>query len=237
MIRQTIAFTLAETLIVMGIIGVVSALTLPNLNASTGEKEKVAKVKKIYQNLEDALGRAKVVYGPIEEWYRLDSNIDDRSKRFGERITEFMKVSKTCGVSTGCFSTAPLKYAKGTTWVENDVQALISSKAYMYILNDGTSLAFDLTYSKIRIDIDGPTKGKNQNGVDRFTIKLCDGGLSLTGCLSGYDDILFSGNTVSGLASGSSSEEYSMRWVIMNDNMDYLKCANKLNWETKTSCK
>ena len=46
-----LAFTLAETLIVMGIIGVVAALTLPNLNSSTGDKEKVVKVKKIYQNL------------------------------------------------------------------------------------------------------------------------------------------------------------------------------------------
>ncbi len=53
------AFTLAETLIVMGIIGVVAALTLPNLNSSTGDKEKVVKLKKIYSNLEDAFGRAK----------------------------------------------------------------------------------------------------------------------------------------------------------------------------------
>ena len=64
--KKFIAFTLAETLIVMGIIGIVSALTLPNLNASTGEKEKVAKVKKIYQNLNDAYGRAQAVYGPID---------------------------------------------------------------------------------------------------------------------------------------------------------------------------
>ena len=61
--RKFLAFTLAETLIVMGIIGIVSALTLPNLNSSTGEKEKVAKVKKIYSNLNDALGRAVAVYG------------------------------------------------------------------------------------------------------------------------------------------------------------------------------
>ena len=45
---KKIAFTLAETLIVMGIIGVVSALTIPNLNSATADKEKVAKVKKIY---------------------------------------------------------------------------------------------------------------------------------------------------------------------------------------------
>ena len=45
----------------MGIIGVVAALTLPNLNSSTGDKEKVAKVKKIYSNLNDAFGRAEAV--------------------------------------------------------------------------------------------------------------------------------------------------------------------------------
>lgn len=44
--KKLFAFTLAETLIVMGIIGVVAALTLPNLNDSTNNKEKVAKVKK-----------------------------------------------------------------------------------------------------------------------------------------------------------------------------------------------
>ena len=44
--KRFFAFTLAETLIVMGIIGIVSALTLPNLNSSTGDKENVARVKK-----------------------------------------------------------------------------------------------------------------------------------------------------------------------------------------------
>ena len=34
-LKKNFAFTLAETLIVMGVIGIVSALTLPNLNAST----------------------------------------------------------------------------------------------------------------------------------------------------------------------------------------------------------
>ena len=47
---KAIAFTLAETLVVMGIIGVVAALTIPNLNQSTGDREKIAKVKKIYSD-------------------------------------------------------------------------------------------------------------------------------------------------------------------------------------------
>ena len=77
-IQKTIAFTLAETLIVMGVIGIVSALTLPNLNASTGEKEKIAKVKKIYQNLDDAIGRAVAVYGPMDEWFINDTTSEAR---------------------------------------------------------------------------------------------------------------------------------------------------------------
>ena len=85
--KKFFAFTLAETLIVMGIIGIVSALTLPNLNSSTGEKEKVAKVKKIYQNLNDAVGRAIAVYGPLDEW-------KSNETRLGDRITEFMKLSR-----------------------------------------------------------------------------------------------------------------------------------------------
>lgn len=99
--KKFLAFTLAETLIVMGIIGIVSALTLPNLNSSTGEKEKVAKLKKIYQNLNDAVGRSAAVYGPFDE-----TGGDSLAQTWGDRLTEFMKVSKNCGISTnqGCFS-------------------------------------------------------------------------------------------------------------------------------------
>ncbi|MBQ3311238.1 type II secretion system protein [bacterium] len=47
---RSYAFTLAETLIVMGIIGVVAALTIPNVNKNTGRAEAVAKVKKFILN-------------------------------------------------------------------------------------------------------------------------------------------------------------------------------------------
>ena len=103
--KRFLAFTLAETLIVMGIIGIVSALILPNLNSSTGEKEKVAKLKKIYQNLNDAVGRSAAVYGPVDEIFR-SSYSNENFIKLGDRLTEFINVSKNCGVSTnqGCFS-------------------------------------------------------------------------------------------------------------------------------------
>ena len=30
---------------------------------------------------------------------------------------------------------------------------------------------------------------------------------------------------------------YATAWIIRNGNMDYLKCPDELNWDTKTSCK
>ncbi len=94
------AFTLAETLIVIGIIGVVAALTLPNLNHATGDKEKVTKVKKIYSSLTDAFDRAQVIYGNYDTWFNglkcFDGDAVICDEKFADRISEFMKVSKKC---------------------------------------------------------------------------------------------------------------------------------------------
>ena len=233
-LTKLVAFTLAETLIVMGIIGVVAALTLPNLNSSTGDKEKVAKVKKIYSNLEDAYGRATAVYGPFDEWFKNDTTKEQRCKRFGERMTEFMKVSKTCGTGDGCFSSAPLLLLDGSKMDDNRLNGLKNCKAYMYILADGTSIAFvesesgggSYYFGRMFIDVDGPNKGKNQEGVDSFSFGINEDGNIYADLLP--DNVVIGNNGVN---------EYITKWVIINDNMDYLKCYDELNWQTKTSCK
>ncbi|MBR1943378.1 hypothetical protein IJ843_06550 [bacterium] len=123
----------------MGIIGVVAALTLPNLNSSTGDKEKIAKVKKIYLNLEDALGRAQAVYGTIEDWdivTQENNLLRIAMSSHVERITEFMKISKDCGkvAKAGCFSSSSVIYLnsnKITSWDNG-------ATTYKYILNDCT---------------------------------------------------------------------------------------------------
>ena len=77
--KKNLAFTLAEVLIVIGIIGVVAALTLPNLNHATGDKEKVTKVKKIYSALTEAVDRAQAIYGPFDTWFKDLSTADEKS--------------------------------------------------------------------------------------------------------------------------------------------------------------
>ena len=232
---KALAFTLAETLIVMGIIGVVAALTIPNLNSSTADKEKVAKVKKLYSNLNEALGRAIAVYGPIDEWY--SGKTSEACKQvFYERITEFMKVTKTCAPNTsGC-------------WKNFDGSS--TSKWYTVITADGSSVFFGSWSScsntdganencaKIYVDIDGPQKGNSKMGKDQFRFSATRTGLE-------YDNTIEYKSEANQLINCLKNGYDCERWIIQNGNMDYLKadasgkCPNGkiLNWETQTSCK
>ena len=227
--KKLFAFTLAETLIVMGVIGVVAALTLPNLNSSTNNKEKVAKVKKIYQNLDDAFGRATAVYGPYEEWPATDSI--QESNLIYNRLKEFMKISKDCGTeSSGCFD----KYKISSYYIDEEVNINGPS----LILSDGTALA--IMGTSVSVDIDGPNNGTGTLGKDVFLFEI------------EQDD---NGNyTIKPEGFGFSSSgilrnclKYRLRctaWVINNGNMDYLyadengKCENSnvTLSETVTSC-
>ena len=218
------AFTLAETLIVMGIIGVVAALTLPNLNSSTGDKEKVVKLKKIYSNLEDAFGRAQVVYGPWDEWFSNDKTSINISKRMGERMTEFMKISKSCSNNyLGCM-------AKKYSYVTDTNGFDMYNDLYYYVLSDGTGVAFDGTID-IYVDIDGPNKGPNTVGKDFFVFLVDDNNNS---------NLRIVPNGLGPFGEGCdipADDAYDAAcWVIYNDNMDYLKCPEKLS-NTVTSCK
>ena len=217
--KKVIAFTLAETLIVMGIIGIVSALTLPNLNSSTGEKEKVAKVKKIYSNLNDAVGRAIAVYGPVDEWIQGDTTKTAQVTRFGERIAEFMKVSKNCGVTTSgtCFGSKFSNSFTGTNGIDN------VNTFYKFVLADGTPVAieYDTSYSSLNavwflFDIDGANKGRGALGEDLFSFHydLSDLTLSANGQDTPY---------ISAVATGKGED--ATAWVINYDNMDYLKVS------------
>ncbi|MBR1680432.1 type II secretion system protein [bacterium] len=238
------AFTLAETLIVMGIIGVVAALTLPNLNSSTGDKEKVTKLKKIYSNLNDAFGRAEAIYGPLETWCPNYNSSRNASERVGERITEFMKLSKNCelATNTGCWSKKKLNKMDNTQDVDN-ISA--STPAYKSILADGTSIAFfcsdDATECIIDVDIDGPNKGPFAYNRDIFEFGVGEGSIGIWPYYTYYNGSIPAGNLSKDDCNVSMS---CTDWVIYNENMDYLKLDSnskcngvQLNWQTQTSCK
>ena len=62
------AFTLAEVLITLGVIGVVAAMTLPILIQNYKKKEYATRVHKAYADLLQAIQLSEAENGPFEEW-------------------------------------------------------------------------------------------------------------------------------------------------------------------------
>ena len=257
--RKALAFTLAEILIVMGIIGVVSALTIPNLNSSTADKERVAKVKKIYQNLEEAQERAVATYGPMKTWFVSDTSKKVATNKYADRIMEFMKVSKDCKQSvSGCFQNKNYKDSDNTdhgggpnVWPDDRKFNLADGASISLSIepvganackraDDGTKFGESNRCGSLSVDIDGGLKGKNAYGIDFFQFVITTDGILPSGIENS------NGGSSTNLVNWCFKKGNACTgWVIANDNMDYLKtdasgkCPNGkvLNWTTNTSCK
>lgn len=62
------AFTLAEVLITLGIIGIVAAMTVPTLIANIQRKNYTTKLKKFYSTMNQAVISAEDEFGAISDW-------------------------------------------------------------------------------------------------------------------------------------------------------------------------
>lgn len=62
------AFTLAEVLITIAIIGIVAAMTLPSVIANYKKKEIPIRLKKFSSTMQNAFNMAKLEHGPVESW-------------------------------------------------------------------------------------------------------------------------------------------------------------------------
>ncbi len=241
------AFTLAETLIVIGIIGVVAALTLPNLNHATGDKEKVTRVKKMFSAITEANDRAVATYGPISEWS--EDCRDNLDICWMKRVGEFMKITKSCEVGDDEEKDACEVYRNYYD------ESLDMDQRIMYQLADGSVFATrptryssdcsntignhnDICLSEISIDIDGPSKGKNELGNDLFLFMVSD----RLGVMPAY---LFTDDPAEQAAACIEVKWACTYWAIENGNLDYLKADSTgkcndsnivLNGVTNTSC-
>jgi len=67
-IIKRIAFTLAEVLIVLGIIGIVAQMTIPTLVNGVQKQVSVAKLEKFYSSMYQAIKLSEIDNGPTDSW-------------------------------------------------------------------------------------------------------------------------------------------------------------------------
>ena len=165
--RQLKAFTLAEVLITLAIIGVVAALTVPALMQSYKKKEYSTKLKKFYSVMQQAIELSTVQNGDVETWTQkefIDSTDLDENEKEEARLTNakdgFEFVQKYI-----------LPYMKYVKIEENQPVTLPSGvllKLSKIYLNDGSSFymkngaCIDIIY-----DVNGD-KGPNTIGYDMY---------------------------------------------------------------------
>jgi prepilin-type N-terminal cleavage/methylation domain-containing protein len=135
-------FTLTEVLIALSIIGVIAAMTIPNLLVSTGNKKLKTQLQKFMADMNQAIKLYEMDYGTI-----LQADGNATANAFARVL-----LTKAKGVTT-----RPIyQQNSGTSWAAN----------YPFLrLNDNSEVIFNGRYA-IVLDIDGNANGSNRWGSD-----------------------------------------------------------------------
>jgi prepilin-type N-terminal cleavage/methylation domain-containing protein len=169
------AFTLAEVLITLGIIGVVSALTLPSVITNYKKQQTVNQLKATYSIISQAIKASEVDNGTLDTWDIPDANWGNDSYNYGKEFSEkyllpYLKIVRTCKYrTTECFPDSAY-YLSGT---KNNYSSATSNSTYNFVLNNGTVVGIWPRGSLVEIYIDLNGKRKpNRSGIDEFDILI-----------------------------------------------------------------
>lgn len=221
------AFTLAEVLITLGVIGVVAAMTMPTLIKSYNEKVTVSKVKKTYSILNQAIQLAINEHGNLDTWFISGQGNNIRNNEiFLENIKPYLKILKNCGNDGNCLFNKEYKTMNSGVWQSFN---LAPYNYLRLILADGTQLFFAIhndfcrhedtfsgynnTCGYLFIDINGNNKQPNIIGQDAFYFVILKEGLALP----------IVDNCSNKLPKNQRTGWSCSTLIMQNGNMNYLK--------------
>ena len=147
------AFTLAEVLITLGIIGVVAAMTMPSLMQHYKRQQATARIKKFVSVINQALISAENDLGPREDWVIGEMDNSDSAYNFlNTYIKPYIKSADIEKRTLFGRNMATLRFVDGSQ------------------MSVKVGACYDIWY-----DINGE-KGPNEKGKDIFVFILCKNG-------------------------------------------------------------
>lgn len=217
------AFTLAEVLITLGIIGVVAALSLPSMINNSNKKELATAFQKQYSVLSQAVLKVK---------YEDDLPIDfsNYNYKFHNILAKQYKVLQDCGSingNTGCI----LKDIDGKFSYYKNFTGGTLDRSYFddggFITADGTTLLFEqgsqseVTGILVTVDVNGYRKRPNKMGYDLFMFQITKEGKVLP---MGAENthLKNSKETLCSKTSNSNLNGYTCAYYALSDK-DYFK--------------
>lgn len=190
------AFTLAEVLITLGIIGIVAAMTLPALLQKQERLSTGVALEKFYSSFQNAINLSQLDHGSAVNWdTKTDYNDTEAMYAwFDEYVIQYMKILVNCNKDNNkaCFHNYSYTTIPGGTYITS---GSLSSTNIMYIFQDGSAITAitgggtednQSRVFHIRYDTNGYRK-PNAYGQDIFSFRYkngkiyCDDHKSVTG--------------------------------------------------------
>lgn len=174
--RAKVAFTLAEVLITLAIIGVVAAITIPSLNNNINKQDTISQVKKAYSMLSQATESIKIDCGGKIQNCLTNPDAADSDTTATQEVANLYKaklqINKECPTSsdTGCFANITYKTLSNTSWGSNNLATAHWLNNSRFSLTDGMAVGFDWQPGasfNVWVDING-LHPPNQAGKDLF---------------------------------------------------------------------
>lgn len=173
-----VAFTLAEVLLTLGIIGIVAALTIPVLLNSYQKNVTIEKFKKTYATVSNALKLSEVDNGFMLGWDVYGGNIDlAATQYFADKfLYPYLKTSRTCSNGSVDCWIDPVSLS-GISASASAGPSNQKSNALSAVLLDGTSILFwvpSASNNSIQLwfNIDGVKSKNNVIGKNIFTVRI-----------------------------------------------------------------
>ena len=222
-LKKRAAFTLAEVLITLGIIGIVGAMTLPSVVSKYQEKAWLTAFKKTYSVLTQAYLRASEDYGTANTWCAEKNR--ECAKTYFDILSPYFNIGQMWGYERPkVMNKISYRDLSGKSMGINDI---FTKDYYKFALSDGTIIGIsdissqDINSALLHVDING-FRGPNQLGKDIFYFSLIR--RDDTPVIGGYS-LWWMGDSVqctTELHSGFWSGVGCSLWVISTGNMDYL---------------
>lgn len=190
------AFTLAEVLITLGIIGVVAAMTLPSLVNKINMRHYIAQLKSDYSILSQAQAAIIAEYGSFQNGIQNCDNVSGsgaKHKCFRDAFAKYLKSIRTCEVpyklgdsKNSCFTEfSQIKLLNGSSatynYLNDDAATMILANGSVVLFYlDSASCAFNFegyfNYKRcgwVTIDVNG-LKKPNTFGKDIYVLYVMD---------------------------------------------------------------
>lgn len=177
---KKLAFTLAEVLIVIGIIGIVAEMTIPELVADYQKQIYVTQFKKAYVVANDALKQMSLSNGCISDLGCTGLFASTTTQQsLGTEFIKYFKVSKDCGAPPRTSTCWPSRTNYNYDGTSPFYDYFPSATTYQFITNDGMSFSIlnssnDCSGSicgVVDVDTNG-IKPPNTDGRDTFKFSI-----------------------------------------------------------------